>query len=180
MLASVVAPERPWTKDPGNWIGVAARLVLGGALLWAGLSKVGNLQLSVQLVRDYEILPFGLTRFVGSALPIGELILGVLIVVGVFTRITAALGSLLMVAYVIAIISLWARGMILDCGCFGDPTEPVSFAAARQGYIKDLIRDAVFLAAGAWLIWRPRANPSVDQWLFRPIGADLDRPSGQS
>jgi uncharacterized membrane protein YphA (DoxX/SURF4 family) len=172
MLATVVASARGWVRDPKNWVGVAARLILGGALLWAGLAKVGDLQLSVQQVRDYSILPFGLTRLVGTVLPIAEVMLGALIVLGAFTRVMAALGGLLMVAYMIAIASLWARGMTLDCGCFGAPEELASFEEARLGYIKDLLRDAVFLGAAGWLLWRPQANPSVDQWLFRPVEAE--------
>ncbi|MDR1448606.1 MAG: DoxX family membrane protein [Propionibacteriaceae bacterium] len=170
----MTAPGRLWTRDPKNWIGVACRLIIGGALLWAGLAKVGDLQLSVQQVRDYDILPFGLTRFVGSALPIGELVVGVLIVSGAFTRVMAALGSLLMAAYMAAIASLWARGLVLDCGCFGAPGEVADFAAARAGYIWDLLRDLVFLAAGVWLVWRPAAKPSLDQWLFQPLETDVE------
>jgi uncharacterized membrane protein YphA (DoxX/SURF4 family) len=173
----VVAVERPWLRDPKNWGTVAARLVLGGALFYAGFSKVGDLESSVDLVRRYDILPWDLTRLVGIALPIGELILGLLIIVGAFTRITAALGALLMVTYMAAIVSLWVRKMSLDCGCFGPGGLVDTFAEAKVGYTKDLIRDVIFLAAGAWLIWRPVARPSVDQWLFRPIEVDLERAS---
>jgi uncharacterized membrane protein YphA (DoxX/SURF4 family) len=168
--------ERPWTRDPANWTGLAARLALGGALLMAGLAKVGQLSQSVSDVAQYQILPnYTLVRIVGYALPIGELILGALILAGVFSRWTAALGGLLMLVYTVAIISLWARGIWMDCGCFGT-SEAIVASDAKKKYAIDIVRDLLLVAAAAWLVWRPRSRPSLDQWLFPPLAAEPSPP----
>jgi uncharacterized membrane protein YphA (DoxX/SURF4 family) len=159
-----------WYRDPRNLLGLACRVALGGVLLWAGISKVGALDTSVQLVREYKILPtYDLVKLVGNVLPIGELILGALILAGVFTRITAALGGVLMVAYIAAIVSLPPRGIWMDCGCGGEEASALEKSEALIGYAIDVVRDLLLLGAAVWLFRHPQSKPSVDQWLLRPI-----------
>ncbi|MGD8214457.1 DoxX family protein [Aestuariimicrobium sp. Y1814] len=153
-----------------DWVGLLARLVLGGSLFIAGLTKIGNLELSVQSVRAYQLLPYDLAKWVGYALPPFEIILGLMIMAGFLTRWTSLLGSLLMVAFIIGIASAWARGLTIDCGCFGSGgiVEP-----EETQYPQDIARDLLFLAAGVWLVVRPRSAFAVDQVLFGGP-ADLD------
>lgn len=150
---------------------LAARLILGGTLLVAGLLKVTQLDASVQSVRLYQLLPWETTAFVGAALPIIEIALGLLLITGTFTRVSAVLGSLLMVAFIIGIASVWARGISIDCGCFspGGEVDPT-----QTQYPLEIARDAGLLLAGLWTAWRPRSPFAVDGWLFRPVPAPDD------
>lgn len=155
------AATRESRKD---WIGLLARLVLGGSLLLAGLLHVGNLDKNVLSVRAYQLpIPYELVKVIGYAQPVVEIILGLLIVLGVFTRFTALVGSLAMVVFILGIASLWARGLKVDCGCFSE-----GGATENPHYLREIIRDLVFLAAGLWLVRRPRSRWAVDNWLFRP------------
>ena len=140
-----------------------ARLILGGVLLVAGALKVGALGESVLAVRAYQLLPYDLAKWVGYALPPVEIILGLMIMAGFLTRWTSLLGSLLMVAFIFGIASAWARGLSIDCGCFG--TGGIVDPAETQ-YPQDIARDLAFLAAGVWLVVRPRSPFSVDNLLF--------------
>ena len=97
------------TRDWRDWVGLAARLVLWVVLLAAGVLKIGNLGESVLAVRAYQLLPYEMTTIVGYALPIVEIILGVLLILGLFTRLSALAGALLMVAFIFGISSAWAR-----------------------------------------------------------------------
>lgn len=163
---------RPTGADGGrdwrDWVGLAARLVLGGVIFVAGALKIGNLGESVLAVRAYQLLPYELTDLVGIALPIGEVALGLLLLTGTFTRIGGALGALLMVAFTIAIASAWARGLTLDCGCFGGGGV-IDKDAALAAYPWEIARDVGLAALGGWLAVRPRSPWAVDNWLFRPI-----------
>lgn len=150
----------------GDWVGLLARLVLGGSLFIAGLTKIGNLEMSVLSVRAYQLLPFEVAKWVGYALPPFEILLGLMIMLGFLTRWTSLVGSLVMVAFIIGISSVWARGISIDCGCFGtgglvDPD--------KTQYPFDLARDALFLAAGLWLVIRPRSAFAVDNVLLPPL-----------
>ena len=80
-----------------------------------------------------------------------EIAVGLLLVLGLFTRPAAVVGGLLMVAFLIGIISAWARGLTIDCGCFGGGG---TIAAAQTHYLSETLRD-VGLALCAALARRP-------------------------
>lgn len=163
MPDSAASPSRrPWTE----WVTLATRLILGVTLLVAGLLKVTRLDASIQSVRLYQLLPWEITSVVGTALPIIEIVAGLLLITGTFTRISAAVGSLLMVAFIIGIASVWARGISIDCGCFGGGGE---VEASQTQYPLEIARDLGLLLAGAWTVWRPRSPFAVDNWLFGPV-----------
>ncbi|MGO4957724.1 MauE/DoxX family redox-associated membrane protein [Luteococcus sp. Sow4_B9] len=149
-----------------DWVGLVCRLILGGALLYAGLTKVGNLEGNVLSVRAYRIewLPYSVERVIGYSLPFFEIILGLLLIVGLFTRISGLIGALTMAVFIAAIASAWARGLSIDCGCFSQGGE-----TENPKYLQEIIRDLGFLACGAWLTWRPRTPFSLDGRLFGPL-----------
>jgi uncharacterized membrane protein YphA (DoxX/SURF4 family) len=145
-------------------IGVFARLVLGGVLIVAGGLKMGNPQGAARAVQAYRVMPYDLATYVGYALPYVEIIVGALLVVGLFTRTAAAIGGILMVAFIIGISQAWARGFTIDCGCFGGGGQ---VAANQTKYPQEIARDVGLALCGAWLVWRPRSLASLDHALFR-------------
>ncbi len=143
-------------------VGLLLRLVLGGVLLVAGALKVTNPGASALAVRAYQLLPYDLAGYVGFALPIIEILVGLLLIAGLFTRAAAVIGGLLMLAFVIGIASAWARGLSIDCGCFGGGGESLD---GRTAYPWELARDVALLAAAVWLVRRPRSAYAVDSRL---------------
>jgi uncharacterized membrane protein YphA (DoxX/SURF4 family) len=144
-------------------IGLLARLFLGIVLIYAGGSKVGHPLTAQRAVQAYEVLPDGLANTVGLALPFLEIVLGVLLVLGLFTRPAAIVATVLMVVFVLGISQAWARGLTIDCGCFGGGGK---IGAADTRYPQEIARDALFALTGAWLWWRPRTLASLDRTLF--------------
>ena len=144
-------------------VGLLARLILGVVLIWAGAAKVTSPTLSARAVRAFQILPYDFAGYVGYALPVVEILVGLLLVVGLFTRLSATVGGLLMVAFIIGIASAWARGLTIDCGCFGGGG---TVAASQTQYPKDILRDVAVAACAAWLVARPRTAYSLDHRLF--------------
>ena len=144
-------------------IGLLARLILGVTLVWAGVIKVTSPALSAQAVRAFQILPWDLAGYVGYALPVVEILVGLLLVTGLMTRAAAVVGGLLMVAFIIGIISVWVRGLSIDCGCFGGGG---TIASSQTQYLKDVLRDAGLVLCAAWLVVRPRTAYSLDHRLF--------------
>ncbi|WBB82157.1 DoxX family membrane protein [Micromonospora sp. WMMD882] len=145
------------------WLGLACRL--GLALVWflAGGSKVGDLAASGRAVHAYQVMPYDVATVVGAALPFVELALGVLLLVGLATRLAAGVSAALLLVFVAGIASAWARGLAIDCGCFGEGGQLA--AGQSPTYGPEILRDLGFLAlAGFLLIW-PRTPASVDGWL---------------
>jgi len=155
-------------RDWKNWVSVAVRLILGIVLIWAGMSKVTNLAGSVQATSAYQILPYELAKVVGQTLPFIEIGVGILLVIGLFTRIIGVVGALMMLAFVIAIASVWARGISIDCGCFGEGGA-ISEAEAISKYPWEILRDVGLMACGVWLVIIKKPFLAVDSWLFRPV-----------
>ena len=144
-------------------VGLLARLIVGVVLIWAGALKVTSPAVSARAVNAFQILPYDVARYVGYALPLVELLIGLLLVIGLFTRVSAVVGGLLMVAFIIGIASAWARGLSIDCGCFGGGG---TIAAAQTQYPLDILRDLGVAACAAWLVVRPRTAYSLDHRLF--------------
>ena len=144
-------------------VGLLARLIVGAVLIWAGALKVTSPAVSARAVNAFQILPYDVARYVGYALPLVELLIGLLLVIGLFTRVAAVVGGLLMVAFIIGIASAWARGLSIDCGCFGGGG---TIAASQTQYPLDILRDLAVAACAAWLVVRPRTAYSLDRRLF--------------
>jgi uncharacterized membrane protein YphA (DoxX/SURF4 family) len=147
-----------------QWIGVVARLVVGGVWLAAGLLKIPDPTENVRAVRAYQLLPESIVPVVGHALPIAEVLVGLCLIAGVLVRVNAVLSALLLIAFIIGISSAWARGLSIDCGCFGGGGGPAENARAK--YPWELARDFGLLLLSAWLVYRPRTRWAVDNELF--------------
>jgi len=98
-------------KKAQPWIGLLARLILGGVLLVAGYLKAVTPDKSMMAVRAYEVLPIWLANAFGIILPWLEIGAGILLIIGVAIRYAAIFGSALMVLFIIAIAQAWARGL---------------------------------------------------------------------
>ena len=144
------------------WVALVLRVGLAVVALAAGFPKITDVPASIRAVRAYEILPEALVPTVGYALPMIEIILGVLLVLGLFTRLTALAFGGLMIVFIIGIASAWARGLTIDCGCFGgggaiDPDQ--------TRYPLEILRDLAFVAGSAVLVRWPRSRFALDQTL---------------
>ncbi|OYO20966.1 DoxX family protein [Enemella dayhoffiae] len=160
------APTAPRARRSiSGWIGLAARVVLAVVWLWASLAKLPHLEESVLAVRGYQLLPYPVAVLVGYLLPMLELVVGILLILGLFTRFAGIMSALLMLAFVIGIAQAWARGLAIDCGCFGGGGE-IALAEAQAKYPWELARDAALMLLGLWLAWRPRTPFSLDDKLF--------------
>jgi len=142
------------------WLTLLARLILGAVLLVAGALKVPNLPKSAMAVRAYEMLPIPMANFLGYTLPWIEIGLGLLLIVGVTVKISGALGGLTMLAFIIAIAQAWARGLSIDCGCFGgggtiDPED--------TKYLSEIIRDIGLMGLGIFLYLYPKGRFAIEK-----------------
>lgn len=142
------------------WLTLLVRLGLGGVFLAAGGLKIENLQKSAMSVRAYELLPVGLANFLGFVLPWIEIGMGLLLIVGVAVSIVGLLGALTMFAFVVAIAQAWARGLSIDCGCFGGGGE---IAPEETKYLSTILRDIGFLLLGVYLYYFPKGKFGLDK-----------------
>jgi uncharacterized membrane protein YphA (DoxX/SURF4 family) len=88
-----------------QWVGLLARLIVGAVELLAGLSKFSDPAGNVRAVRAYRILPESIVPTVGHALPTIEIVIGSLLILGLFTRAMGIVSSLFFLAFIICISS---------------------------------------------------------------------------
>jgi len=96
------------------------RVVLGGLLLLAGLSKLADRRAFREAIAEYQLLPASLERPFAAFVPVAETALGTLLLVGLATTAAAALAAPLLASFAIAIGVNMARGRSFDCHCFGN------------------------------------------------------------
>jgi uncharacterized membrane protein YphA (DoxX/SURF4 family) len=146
-------------------ITLLARLVLGGVLLAAGGLKVFKPTESANAVAAYKLMPTELAHLIGYALPWLEVAIGLLLIVGIMVRPAAILSGLIMVVFIGAIASVWARGMLIDCGCFGGGGEidPSLASQVRRTYFIEIMRDFGLALTALYLYFFPYGKLSFEK-----------------
>lgn len=153
----------PTVEPVKEWAALVARVVTGAVWIWAALAKLADPYGAVLAVRAYQLLPGTLATPVGHLLPTLELVVGVALVLGVLTRGVGVVSALLFVAFIVGIASVWERGILIDCGCFGgggfDPH-------AADKYPWEIARDCGLLLLSLFLVWSGAGRLALDRVLF--------------
>jgi uncharacterized membrane protein YphA (DoxX/SURF4 family) len=146
-------------------ITLLARLILGGVLLVAGGLKVFKPTESANAVAAYKLMPSELAHLIGYALPWLEVAIGLLLIIGFMVRPAAVLSGLIMIVFIGAIASVWARGMLIDCGCFGGGGEidPSLASEVRMDYFIEIMRDLGLALAALYLYFFPYGKLSIEK-----------------
>jgi len=149
------------------FITLLCRLLLGGVLLVAGGLKAFKPSESAGAVAAYKILPTDIAHLIGYALPWFEIALGILLIIGLTTRLAALAGTAVMIIFIAAIISVWARGILIDCGCFGGggAVDPSKAAEAHRSYLLEILRDLGLALSGTYLYFFPYGRLSIEKSL---------------
>lgn len=112
MTEVLSALEQPHTQ-------LLLRLIVGGLLLLAGVTKLVDRNGFRDAVAEYKILPAALERPFTLAAPLLETALGILLLLGLGTAFAAALATPLFLSFGLAIGVNLARGRDFNCHCFG-------------------------------------------------------------
>jgi uncharacterized membrane protein YphA (DoxX/SURF4 family) len=142
------------------WFTLVSRLILGGVLLAAGLLKVTHPAKSAMAVRAYEVLPIPVANFLGYSLPWIEVGISLLLILGVAVKPAAIFGGFLMFLFIAAISQAWARGLTIDCGCFGGGGQ---VAKGETKYLEEILRDTGLVILAIYLVMYPRGKFSLDR-----------------
>ena len=118
---------------------LVARMVLGAVFVYAAYVKLRDpWQLFAMSINSYEVLPLAMAETAAHVIPWVELALGVMVISGIWLRITGTILSLVLLTFFTLMVRAYAKGMQINCGCFG-PGEAISW--------KTLLRDGSMAAA---------------------------------
>ena len=95
------------------------RIGIGLVMLAAALGKIGDPAAFATQIHHFRLIPIGAENLIAIVLPWVELIAGLTLVLGVHARSGAWLSSAMMVVFTLAVGAAVARGLDIECGCFG-------------------------------------------------------------
>jgi len=131
------------SKKPANVAALVLRVVLGVIFVYAaGLKLRDPWALFAMAIDSYQVLPVWAVELVARVLPWFELLLGILLIAGLWRSVSTVAASLLLVVFFSLMVRAMAKGMQIDCGCFG-PGERLSWIT--------LVRDGALLASSLFV-----------------------------
>jgi uncharacterized membrane protein YphA (DoxX/SURF4 family) len=138
-----------------------ARLAMAGIFIYASIDKIAQPAAFAKDVYNYQILPDSLINLTAIVLPWLELFLGLCLLAGIWLPGAVLMINGLLVVFLGALVFNFARGLDVNCGCFGASSDTP--AMPTEYY---LIRDIAFLAVGVFLfvtvyfpdLWNPNRS----------------------
>jgi putative oxidoreductase len=124
---------------------IVLRILVGGAFLYAGAVSIHTPEQFSDSVAGYQLLPAQMINLLALSLPPFELFVGAVLITGRLPRVATLSGLILTIVFAIALSSALARGLTIDCGCFGHGKP------SRAGMWLSLGRDLLMGAALVWL-----------------------------
>jgi len=143
------------------------RLVLGGLFVYAGVVKALEPLDFAQDIRNYRLVGQMLSFVAAVVLPWLEIVAGLALAAGIWTRAAALTISGLLVFFILLTLATMARGIDVDCGCFG--------SLSRKSGWGVIIEDLVMLYLGLCLLLdkkkgqsqlKSRRNPCIVPRIF--------------
>jgi hypothetical protein len=117
------------------------RLGLAGVYLFAAIPKILDPWDFSRAIWNFRILPLFVIPPIALWLPVLEGLAALAVLAGIIYRGGLVILNLLSALFAIGIASAIARGLDIDCGCFGD-------AATSEANLSHLGLNLVLLAAG--------------------------------
>jgi hypothetical protein len=97
-------------------------------------------------VRNFKLTGWDASLVIAMYLPWLEVVVGVALILRRWSTGAAALSLVMSVVFLGAIVSAWARGLDISCGCFGHDD------ANRTNYPLHVGMDVAILLASAFLV----------------------------
>lgn len=158
-----------WRKVESVVLLLPVRLALAALFLFSAFQKLkpgtvpGPQQFATN-IKAFEILPDELIGLATYTIPWAEAIGAILLILGLWARPAALLLSSLITVFTIAVISILARKMSVDCGCFGKGGSLICPPDAPIGWCK-VLENCLILLAAVLIVIRGGGLVSLDHRL---------------
>jgi putative oxidoreductase len=123
---------------------IIARVLLGGLLFYAGFNKLQDVPKFAQDIANFRLLSESLNHLLAIVLPWNEIVVGAMLIVGIWTRAVSLASLFFFTVFAIAVTSAIARNLNIECGCLGN-------ADASKVGMQTLAKDAVGLALALYI-----------------------------
>lgn len=149
---------------------MVVRVYLGGVFIYAAWGKCLDPYTFAVSVATYQMMPTVLINAMAVILPPLEMVTGVLLILGIRTRVQVILINAMLVMFMVAIGAALYRNLdIGTCGCFA------SEEAAEEMSAGTLWRDLWWLLIGIFIFCVNRGRWGLDEWRSRHVAGDKRR-----
>ncbi|RJP90485.1 MAG: DoxX family membrane protein [Desulfobacteraceae bacterium] len=122
------------------------RFALAAIFIFAGVPKIMDTASFAGAVYNYQLLPEALINLFAIILPWLEVIVGILLILGVWLPGAVIIYNGLLISFIAALIISSIRGLDISCGCFStDSTHGID--------LWTILRDASMLLASLYLLF---------------------------
>ena len=106
------------------------QIAIGLIFAVAGMAKLGDLGAFAEQIHNFRIAPAATENLLALSLPGIEVVAALALVLNIRARSGAVVVTGLMAVFTVAVLAALARGLDIECGCFGTAD------ASRVGLIK--------------------------------------------
>lgn len=140
-----------------RWLLFLLRVALGGLFLYAGVTKIGNPQAFADSIATFKMLPPQLINLVALGLPPFEILLGLMLISGWKVRVASLAVAALAIVFGVILGQAIARGLSVDCGCFGsgEPSAVKTWASFGRAFL---------LLGGSFWLYRRETLKGVSEF----------------
>lgn len=127
------------------WLTVRMQIALGAIFVAAALPKIADPPSFAHMIYNYRILPAQLINISALVMPWVEIVAGLALILGVWTRPARWIIGLMLVVFMVAISINLFRGNAIDCGCFDTASAGKSYDERIRDMWIVILRDAGML-----------------------------------
>ena len=119
------------------------RILLGIVLIFSGIAKIADPSKAVDLMLEFKVIHVSLILIIVSILPVLEILIGVLLISGMYHKFASISALVLFSGFFLISIYGTIIGLSSDCGCFG------SVIKSRIGWGM-VVRNLVFVVGAVY------------------------------
>jgi putative oxidoreductase len=140
------------------WLTVRVQIALGAIFVIAALPKLGDPPSFAHMIYNYRLVPGGVINIAALIMPWLEVLCGLALILGIWTRPARDLIALLLIIFIVAISVNLFRGNAIDCGCFNVADAGKTYEQRINDMKLDIVRDLgmLLLVAQLWFADRSR------------------------
>jgi putative oxidoreductase len=135
------------------WLTVRVQIALGLFFVVAALPKLVDPPSFAHMIYNYRLVPGAFVNLLALVMPWLELLAGLALILGIWTRTSAGLVGALLLVFVAAISLNLVRGNAIDCGCFNMASSNRTVDERLADMRLDILRDLGMLLMVAQILW---------------------------
>ena len=108
------------------------KIMLGLVLIFSGITKIADPSKAVNLMPEFKVISESLILIIASIPPVLEILIGVLLVSGMYQKFAAISSLVLFSGFFVISVYGTITGLNSDCGCFGSVIKS-SFGRCMDG-----------------------------------------------